>query len=250
MGEADLHIHSTYSFDGTASVREVLQSAARAGLDLIAITDHNDVRGGLEARDLAGKFGLQAIPGAEISTREGHLLALFIEQVIPAGLSLVETLLRVGEQEGIGIAPHPDHPVPNSLPAGAIRAALEHPLAGSILRGIEVCNLNPAHSLFNKRSEKAATSLPLARIASSDAHLADMVGAGMTHFDGHTPADLRLAIEARSTLPEQVKRESALRVFLRWARLYHRRGKSRSKPDQRWDRLSGGRLLKDEQERS
>ena len=126
-----------------------------------------------------------------------------------------------------------------AMPVGAIRAALEHPLAGSILRGIEVCNLNPAHSLFNKRSEKAAMSLPLARIASSDAHLADMVGAGMTRFDGHTPADLRLAIEARSTLPEQVKREPALRVFLRWARLYHRRHKSLPDPQQRLDPLSG-----------
>jgi predicted metal-dependent phosphoesterase TrpH len=83
--------------------------------------------------------------------------------------------------------------------------------------------MNPTHSIFNQRSEQAAASLPLARIASSDAHLAAMVGAGVTHFDGHTPIDLRLAIERRSTLPERVNREWPLRVFLRWARLYSKR---------------------------
>jgi predicted metal-dependent phosphoesterase TrpH len=227
MGKADLHIHTTYSFDGTASVAEVLESAARAGLDVIAVTDHNGVQGALEALGLAGEFGLQVIPGIEISTAEGHLLALFIEQAIPARLSLVETLLKIGEQGGMAIAPHPDHPAPSSLPLRAILAALEHPLACRVLQGIEVCNMNPTHSIFNKRSEKAATALSIARIASSDAHLAVMVGAGVTCFEGRTPADLRRAIESRSTLPEQVNREWPLRVFLRWAKLYNQRIKSR-----------------------
>jgi predicted metal-dependent phosphoesterase TrpH len=241
MGKADLHIHTTYSFDGTASVSEVLASAAQAGLDVIAISDHNEIRGGLEARELASEFGLQVIPGAEISTREGHLVALFVEQALPVGLSLVETLLRVGEQGGIGIAPHPDHPVPNSLPLGSILAALEHPLARRVLQGIEVCNMNPTHSIFNKRSVRAAASLSLARIASSDAHLADMVGAGVTHFEGHTPADLRQAIERRSTLPERVNREWPLLVLLRYARLYNRLRKNRPDSVQGMDPLSSTR---------
>ena len=239
MGKADLHIHTTYSFDGTASLREVLSSAEQAGLDVIAITDHNEIRGGLEAQGLAAAYPLQVIPGVEISTREGHLVALFVERAIPAGLSLVETLLRVADQGGIGIAAHPDHPVSNSLSLRSIQAALEHPLAGQVLSGIEVCNMNPTHSLFNKRSARAAASLPLALIASSDAHLADMVGAGVTHFDGHTPADLRHAIETRSTRPEQVNHEWPFKVFLRWARLYSRRNKSASHPDQGLRPVSG-----------
>jgi predicted metal-dependent phosphoesterase TrpH len=226
MGKADLHIHTTYSFDGTASVREVLRSGAKAGLDVIAITDHDEVCGGPEARQLASESGVQVIPGVEVSTRDGHLVALFIEQPITPKLSLIETLLEVGEQGGIAIAPHPDHPVPNSLPAGTIREALEHPLACNFLRGIEVCNMNPTHSLFNKRSVKAAASLPLARIGSSDAHLADMVGAGVTNFEGLTPADLRRTIELRATRPEQVSHEWRFLVFMRWARLYSQRHKS------------------------
>lgn len=232
MGKADLHIHTTYSFDGTASLGEVLRSAAGAGLDVIAITDHNEIRGGLEAQELATQYNLHVIPGIEVSTREGHLVALFVERAIPAGLSLVETLGMVAEQGGIGIAAHPDQPASNSLSLRSIQAALEHPLAGQVLSGIEVCNMNPTHSLFNKRSARAAASLSLARIGSSDAHLADMVGAGLTRFNGHTPADLRHAIEARSTRPEQVNQEWPIKVFLRWARLYSYRNKRASHPDQ------------------
>jgi predicted metal-dependent phosphoesterase TrpH len=226
VGIADLHIHSTYSFDGTASVQKVLEASAKARLDVIVITDHDEICGGLEARQFAEEYGLQAIPGAEVSTREGHLAALYIEEQVPTGLSLVETLLEIGEQGGIGVAAHPDHPVPNNLPIRAILKALEHPLAWRYLRGIEVGNMNPTHIFFNKRSERATASLPLARIASSEAHLAEMVGAGVTHFDGHTPDDLRRAIERRATLPEQVNQEVPLLVFLRWAKLYHQREKS------------------------
>jgi predicted metal-dependent phosphoesterase TrpH len=230
MGIADLHIHTTYSFDGTASVREVLESAASVGLDVIAVTDHDEVRGGLEASQLAGEYGLHAIPGAEISTTDGHLVALFIEEPVSSGLPLVDTLLRVGEKGGIGIAAHPDHPVPNSLPLQSILLALEHPQASELLQGVEICNMNPAHAFFNKRSERAAASLPLARIATSDAHLAEMVGAGVTHFDGASPDDLKRAIAHCTTRPERVAKVPALQYFLRWARLYHRRRKNWSSP--------------------
>lgn len=223
MGKADLHIHTVYSFDGTAGVREVLESAARAGLDVIAVTDHDDVRGGLEARQLAGEYGLAAVPGAEVSTAQGHLVALFIAKPVTAGLPLVETLLEIGAQGGLAIAAHPDHPVPSSLPLRAILEALEHPQARKTLRGFEVCNMNPTHSPFNARSERASASLPLARIASSDAHLAEMVGAGVSHFDGNTPDDLRRAIERRATRPEQVNREAPWRILLRYGWAYHRR---------------------------
>jgi hypothetical protein len=229
MGKADLHIHTTYSRDGTASVREVLESAAEAGLDVIAITDHNDVRGGSEACQLAGEYGLQVIPGVEVSTSDRHLVALFVESPIPARLSLVETLLAVGEQGGIGIAAHPDHPVPNSLPRETLLEALEHPGAGKILRGFEVCNMNPSHSMFNKRSEKAAGSLPLARIASSDAHMASMVGAAVTHFDGHTPADLRYAIEKRATRTERLNHTPGWLVLLRMGIQQYRRYKNQQR---------------------
>ena len=100
MGYADLHVHTIYSFDGTATVPSVLQQARQIGLDLIAITDHDEIRGALQAEQDAPKLGIQVIPGAEITTAEGDLLALNIQKLIPARLSLSETVKRVGEQGG------------------------------------------------------------------------------------------------------------------------------------------------------
>jgi predicted metal-dependent phosphoesterase TrpH len=76
-------------------------------LDIIAITDHDEIRGALLAEQIAPEIGIQVIPGVEITTAEGDLLALSIRKLIPAGLPLIETILRVGEQGGFCLAPHP-----------------------------------------------------------------------------------------------------------------------------------------------
>jgi len=219
MGKADLHMHTTNSFDGTATVRGVLKAASQAMLDVIAITDHDEIRGALEARDISSEYGIQVIPASEISTREGHVIALFIEKIIPKGLPLIETLIRIGDQGAIAIAAHPNHPMPNSLPLQAIARAMEHGIASTILKGIEVINMNPTHSPFNHLSQQAAEQLPLARIGSSDAHLAGMVSAGVTHFPGKTADELRTAIENTSTVADQLNQEMPARILSRW--LWH-----------------------------
>ncbi len=230
MGKADLHIHTTYSMDGTASVCEVLESAVRTGLDVIAVTDHNEIQGALEAREVSANFGVEIIPGVEISTRDGHLVALFVERNIPRNMSIVDTLLLIREMGGIAIAPHPQQPVPNSITLRSVRTALEHPLARETLPGIEVCNMNPSHSPYNRHSQQIANGLPLARIASSDAHMASMIGAAVTYFEGRSAQELRRAIQRRATRPEQVNHENPQRVFFRWLRLYFRRQFSQPKP--------------------
>jgi hypothetical protein len=84
--------------------------------------------------------------------------------------------------------------------------------------------MNPSHSPFNPRSQKAAAALPLAQIASSDAHIASMIGAAVTHFEGGSVRDLRRAIQRRATQPEQVNHELPLRIFIHWIGLYlHRK---------------------------
>lgn len=107
MGLADLHMHTIFSYDGTATVPAVLKRAKQIGLDIIAITDHDEIRGALLAEQLAPQVGIQVIPGVEITTAEGDLLALSIRKLVPAGLPLIETILRVGEQGGFCLAPHP-----------------------------------------------------------------------------------------------------------------------------------------------
>ncbi|HRQ25006.1 MAG TPA: PHP domain-containing protein [Anaerolineales bacterium] len=107
MGLADLHLHTIHSSDGTASVTAVLRRAKEIGLDVIAITDHDEIRGSLEAMGLASHHGVEVIPGSEITTAEGDLLALNITEIVPAGLPLIETILKVRELGGVCIAPHP-----------------------------------------------------------------------------------------------------------------------------------------------
>ncbi|HXF85262.1 MAG TPA: PHP domain-containing protein [Anaerolineales bacterium] len=93
MGLADLHIHTLYSYDGTASVPAVLKRARQVGLDVIAITDHDEIDGALRALELASAYGVEVIPGTEVTTSEGDLLALNITQKIKRGRPLIETVV-------------------------------------------------------------------------------------------------------------------------------------------------------------
>ncbi|HNF94893.1 MAG TPA: PHP domain-containing protein, partial [Anaerolineales bacterium] len=68
MGLADLHLHTIYSYDGTATVPAVLRRARELGLNVIAITDHDEIAGALEAVKLASHYGVEVIPGSEITT--------------------------------------------------------------------------------------------------------------------------------------------------------------------------------------
>ena len=108
-GKADLHIHSTYS-DGIDSIPKILEFVEHhTDLDIIAIADHDDVRGAHEARELAARRGyrVQVVMGTEITTRQGHLLALFIERDFPMLKSLRASVDMVYEAGGLVIAPHP-----------------------------------------------------------------------------------------------------------------------------------------------
>lgn len=216
MGTADLHIHSIYSPDATTTVRAILRQAADVGLDVIAIADHDEIRGSLESCELAPQYGLEAIPAAEVSTREGHLVALFIKTLPPAGMSLIDTLLHIKEQGGLAIAPHPFNNLPHSLSMEAVLGALAHPHAKSALKGIETHNMGTQN--FDKIARKISVYLPLAKIASSDAHIYWAVGAGRTEFSGKTTQDLRTALESGATTPIPYEEEFSARAIFSWVR--------------------------------
>ena len=98
MGLADLHMHTIFSYDGTATVPAVLARAKEIGLDVIAITDHDEIRGSLEARELASQYNVEVVTGVEVGTREGHLLALYVDRPMPKGLPLIEAIQKAAEQ--------------------------------------------------------------------------------------------------------------------------------------------------------
>jgi hypothetical protein len=216
MGLADLHIHTIHSYDGTASVPAVLARAKHVGLDVIAITDHDEIKGALRAFDLAPLFGIEVIPGMEITTAEGDLLALFITEAIPPRLPLIETILKVGEAGGICIAPHTmarrtDMKNSNGLP---IFRALDHPVASRILIGIETYNATALDREGHLYAEKLWSEYPrLAQVGNSDAHLVQAIGSGATEFSGKTAAHLLDALWIGATDVRQSVQISSAQVF-------------------------------------
>ena len=219
MGLADLHIHSIYSYDGTASVPAVLRRAKELGLDVIAITDHDEIAGSLKAMELASTYGVEVIPGIEITTADGDLLAFNITEKVPAGLPVQETILRVGALGGFCIAPHPmaGGMGMKSLSAMSIIKALRNPHVAKILIGIEAHNGTSIDRISNQSARLLAKQLPIAKVGNSDAHILSAIGLGATEFQGSTAADLIDALQNRATKVRRQKEWTAFRILGMWA---------------------------------
>jgi hypothetical protein len=184
------------------TVPAALEAARRAELDIIAITDHDVLQSSLIARDLAPRYGIGVVPGVEITTAEGHLLAYWIERPIPAGRSLIETLLRVGEQDGLCVAAHPTAQFVPSLGSRAVREALRHQDAARVLAGIEVYNLGLPRLVNNRGALALGRETRLAQLANSDSHMLWTVGLCASDFPGTSPQALRHALLERTTRPK------------------------------------------------
>jgi predicted metal-dependent phosphoesterase TrpH len=192
--EVDLHMHTDHSYDCATPVEVLLASAREQGLGAIAVTDHNEISGALEAAAQADRFhrsgphppgggsNLKVIVGEEVKTAgEGEVIGLFIKEKIPRGLSLAETVAEIKRQGGLVYVPHPFdrmHAVPD----------YEHLL--KILDdvdAIEVFNPRVAIGSFNEEAARFAAKYRLPAGAGSDSHVAQGLGSvriRMRDFDG------------------------------------------------------------------
>ena len=200
MGKADLQLHSDLG-DGLASPEQILDAAERAGLDVIALTDHDDIRGSFVIRDIAARRSspVQVVTGIEVTTRSGHLLALWIEEEVPMFGALAATIAQIHELGGVAVVPHPLSYLTFSIGEGALRALQK---AGSECHvdGIEVRNPSYAGRVRGGRASWLNTHvLRAAETGSSDAHHAQLVGTAWTEYDGTTAPELRRAIAERTT---------------------------------------------------
>jgi predicted metal-dependent phosphoesterase TrpH len=222
MGLADLHIHTIHSYDGTASALAVLTRAKKIGLDVIAITDHDEIAGSLKALELAPNYGVHVIPGIEVSTADGHLLALNITEKIQRDLPLIETISKVYKMGGFCIAPHPmaGGIGMKSLSAYSILKALRHPEVARTLIAVETYNATAIDKMSNPCARTLADRLGIAQTASSDAHVVEAIGLGMTEFDGCTTQDLLTALQKGVTRQYQQKEWNAVRILGSWAANY------------------------------
>ena len=203
MGKADLQLHSDLG-DGLASPEQILDSAERAGLDVIALTDHDDIRGSFVMRDLAAQRNspVAIITGVEVTTRSGHLLALFIEEEVPMFGALAATIAQIHELGGLAVVPHPLSYLTFSIGERSLRA-LHASSVECRIDGIELRNPSYAGRVRGRRAAWLnANLLHAAETGSSDAHHSQLVGTAWTEFAGSEPADLRRAIAERTTTPE------------------------------------------------
>jgi len=104
--KADLHLHTIHSPDGKNSVKDVVRILKAKGFAGAAFTDHNSPDGGLEAMQLGEKDFL-VIPGIEVSSSEGHILAYNVREPIPRELGVLETIEKIHDLGGIAVAAHP-----------------------------------------------------------------------------------------------------------------------------------------------
>lgn len=171
---ADFHVHTHHSRDCAMQVDELLERAAEVGLDVLAVTDHNEIAGALEAAELADRYGVLVIIGEEVKTLEGEVIGLFLGERIPPGLSFSETIAEIKGQGGIVYVPHPFdrlHMVPGS---SLLKANLTD------LDVIEVFNSRIAYPYFNEKALRFSQRYRLPGAAGSDAHVLPGLGTALT----------------------------------------------------------------------
>jgi predicted metal-dependent phosphoesterase TrpH len=200
-GIADLHIHTHHS-DGQDGPAEVVAWASRIGLDVIAITDHDQIDGALIAASIARREpgSPQVIVGEEVSSLDGHILALFIDRLVAPDMSAAETVTAIHEQGGLAVAAHPYWRNSSTDHKGRVYG-LGDRIAELDFDAVEVINggFTPSMIGANRRAGWVAEALGRTPIGGSDAHVKHALGWGHTRFEGRTARDLRRSIEAGRT---------------------------------------------------
>jgi len=226
----DLHIHTHFSRTkhwGSASLikpKQLLDHAVRIGLDGLAVTDHDQMDGSLLVAELAPHWGLIAIPGIEVSTRDGHVLALGVTEMIRKGLSAEETIHCIHEQGGIAVAAHP---------LNLVVSLRQDEIIGLPLDALETHN---ARSPRNRKALRLYRRLRLGQTGGSDAHSIAEIGGGITevrgrftcyqqvlheikadraHASGRQPRYTQLARACIHTVTTQKKEQIKRRIMVR-----------------------------------
>lgn len=202
-GRADLHSHTRYS-DGVDSPAAVVAEARRCGLDVLAVTDHDTIEGALRAAEtvrLAGPDAgpLEIVVGEEVTSRDGHILGLFLTHRVTPGQSAAETVADIHAQGGIAIAAHPFwHAEGHARRQGVGRLIHEVPFDA-----VEVRNggVTPIMVQANHRAVAAVAEGDLIGVGGSDAHVKEALGLAVTAFEGASAEDLRQSLLRGSVAP-------------------------------------------------
>ena len=167
----DLHIHTHYSYDSLITPEELVYYARKHGLDAVAITDHDRIDGALK---IAKETDFPIIPGIEVSSLNGHVVGLNLQEPIPKKLSVSETVDKIHEKGGLAVACHPVAFMKGSVGKNA----------NARFDAVEVINASAIPFGYSvKHGEKIASSLGISRVAGSDAHYGPEIGYAYTLVD-------------------------------------------------------------------
>lgn len=221
MLKCDLHIHSNFSRDGESSVEDIIRRAEIVGLDAIAITDHDTVEG----YHLACRYrtNLVIIPGIEVTTRQGHILILGIDHILPPRRDVHETIAQARALGGIVILPHPYHVWRHGV-ARKVRGSI------GVVDAVEAFNSRYIVGTANRKAALMARRYNKPCVGGSDAHSAKYVGFGITYIDAEpTISSILSAIRTGNTIagcrmtPLRTYTRQSIRSILRKVRRRVRR---------------------------
>jgi predicted metal-dependent phosphoesterase TrpH len=207
----DMHLHTHRSFDCLSHPRAILAAAAHRGIDRLIITDHNEIRGALEAREMDPD---RVIVGEEVKTKEGFdIIGIFVERLIPKGTPARETCDRILDQGGVVYIPHP---FDGSRAGGA---ALLDSLA-DVIDVVEVHNARCWPASLNARALDWARDRGKLMGSGSDAHTVREIGRGFVEIPSFSPArDSLLAALSQGRVVGQVNTSPVFRIASTWAKV-------------------------------
>lgn len=204
MGRADLHMHTNAS-DGKPAVGALLNFVRdqRPHLTAIAITDHDTLDSTLWAYESAHLYPFDVIPGVEVSSRDGHVLALWVTTPIPAHMNLADTVSAIHEAGGLAVLAHPFH----FFLQTHFKAALRHwqrpeVLLQANIDAIEGHNAGVGGWGCNALAQNVARKIGVSLVAGSDAHTLGAIGSSTTRYPGRSAIDLRHALITGTTIAE------------------------------------------------
>ncbi len=190
----DPHIHSVYSGDAKGSPREIIKKAISTGLDAIAITDHDTLKGSIIAKKEAKDFkDILVIPAIEISTSRGHIIALGVEEEIKKDISPHEAIDQIHEQAALAIIPHPFVKYREGLLVNMKELKMD---------AIETLNSRYILGYSNWRAKKFAEKKNMPQLGASDAHFPEAIGSCKTKVNSDNNIDeIFSAIKKGETIP-------------------------------------------------
>ena len=177
MLKLDSHIHSQYSSDCLTKIDDIIDKSIASGLDIIAISDHNNIRGSeIAIEKTASNEDLLVVPSLEVSSLEGHIVGFGCTDLIPSNLSAHETIDRIHDNGGLAIIPHPYCFYRHGLFCKANPSTLN-------FDAIETKNARFIIGYCNSKALKLSKLNKIPSLGASDSHFIDFLGDCYSNID-------------------------------------------------------------------